>query len=137
MEVPGPAPFTIPAAGAQGPAASAADGLSQICGSCPLGATFTEGVTSPVADEDILPIMMPPTWSQGPTSPVASLSQIRSSCSTVVAVPYVDVVMDEGRLAAGVIVGFLEVPKELVAKIGEAVVGWVVCVCVDVVVNEG
>ena len=55
----------------------------------------------------------------------------------MVAVPYVDVVMDEGRLAAGVIVGFLEVPKKLVAKVGEAVVGWVVCVFVDVVVDEG
>ena len=129
--VPGPVPLMMPAAWAQGPA-SAADGLSQICGSCPLGATCAEGA-SPV-DGDFSPIMIPPTWSQGPTSPVASLSQIRSSWSTVVAIACVDVVVDERGLAAGVMVGFLELPKELVAKLGEVVVGWA---RIDVAVDEG
>ena len=94
-----------------------------------MGTTASAEGTSagPVDDdeEDFLPIMMPPTWSQGPTSPLASLSQIRSSWSAVVAGVCVDGVMDdEGRLAAAVMVGFFELLKELVG--GEAVVGWVV-----------
>ena len=118
-----PVPFAI---AAQAPA-SVAEGWSQTCGCCFLGMTSAEGTTGPVpADEAFFPIMMPPTWSQGPTSPVASLSQIRSSWwSTVVAVACVDVVIDEGRVAAGVMVGFLELFKKFVAKVGEAVVGWV------------
>ena len=55
----------------------------------------------------------------------------------VVTVACLDVVIDEGRLTVGVIVGFIELPKELVANVGEALVGWAVFGCIDIIVDEG